>query len=78
MTDGEKVVDFAGHQGKSYNGGNGNGHNLHGRVSALEARLDYLAKKEDIQGLKVWILCGTIGGIIIAATMCISVLKLFG
>ena len=27
----------------------GNGRDIHGRVSAIEARLDYLATKEDIQ-----------------------------
>ena len=29
--------------------GGGNGHDLHGRVSALEAHLQHLATKEDIQ-----------------------------
>lgn len=35
--------------------GNGNGHDLHGRVSALEARLDYLATKEDIRRIEALI-----------------------
>ena len=30
-------------------GGNGNGQNLHGRLSAMEAHLPYLATKEDIR-----------------------------
>lgn len=34
---------------QAVHGGGGNGHDLHGRVSAIEARLDYLATKEDIQ-----------------------------
>ncbi|MCY4462157.1 MAG: hypothetical protein OXC26_17475 [Albidovulum sp.] len=34
---------------------NGNGRNLHGRVSALEAHLHHLATKEDISEIKVLI-----------------------
>lgn len=33
-------------------GGNGNGQNLHGRLSAVEAHLQYLATKEDIQRIE--------------------------
>ncbi len=36
-------------------GGGGNGHGLHGRVSAIEARLDYLATKEDIRRVEALI-----------------------
>ena len=33
-------------------GGNGNGNNLHGRVSALEAHLQHLATKNDLSALR--------------------------
>lgn len=36
-------------------GGNGNGKDLHGRVSALEAQLQYLATKEDIRRIETLI-----------------------
>ena len=34
---------------ESSSGGGGNGHDVHARVSAIEARLDYLATKSDIE-----------------------------
>ena len=62
-----------------------NGRDLHGRVSAIEARLDYLATKEDIQrveklisdreaSLQRWMI-----GILLAAigTTIAALLKLF-
>ena len=36
-------------------GGNGSDRELYGRVSALEAHLQHLATKEDIQGVKILI-----------------------
>ena len=36
-------------------GGGGNGHDLHGRVSALEAHMQHLATKEDVQEIKTLI-----------------------
>ena len=35
--------------------GNGGSHDLHGRVSAIEARLDYLATREDIRRVEALI-----------------------
>ena len=37
---------------QSAGGGDGNGRNLHGRVSAIEAHLQHLATKEDIAEVK--------------------------
>ena len=59
--------------GRPAGSGNGGGHNLHGRVSALEAQFGYLATKEDIQKLKVWVLAGTIG----AGVLALSVAAIF-
>ncbi|MCY4261187.1 MAG: hypothetical protein OXC91_13115 [Rhodobacteraceae bacterium] len=39
----------------SNGGNNGNGREIHGRLTALETRMEYLATKEDIAGLKTHI-----------------------
>ena len=50
------------------------------RLARLEARFDtevkYLATKEDIQKVKVWILVGVLGGMIAAAGIAIGILSL--
>ena len=66
--------------------GGGNGHDLHGCASVIEARLDYLATKEDIQrlekrisdreaSLQRWLI-----GVLLAAigTLGVAIVKLFG
>lgn len=58
-------------------GGDGNGNDLHGRVSAIEARMDYLATKSDVESIKTWALKGALAGMVLAATLTIAVLKLF-
>ena len=40
------------HPQRTVTSSGGNGQDLHGRLSALEARLDYLATKEDIGEVK--------------------------
>ena len=47
--------------------------NLHGRVSAIEASLDYLATKEDVKDIKIWALAG----MVLAAAPSIGILRLF-
>ena len=66
-------------------GGNGNDGRLRGaeeRLARLETRLDtvlpYLATKEDIQKIKVWTLAGVLGGIVLAVTVALTFLKVFG
>ena len=61
----ENVTPLHTQQRVTGNGG-GDGHDLHGRVSALEATLKHLATKEDIQKLRVWVLGGVIGAGVIA------------
>ena len=61
----ENVTPLHAQQRVTGNGG-GDGHDLHGRVSALEASLKHLATKEDIQKLRVWVLGGVIGAGVIA------------
>jgi len=34
------------------------------RLARLEARMDFLATKEEIQKIKVWVLSGVLGGIV--------------
>lgn len=47
------------------------------RLAALEARMEYLATKEDIQKLEVWVLGGVIGAIIAGCTMAFGAARLF-
>ena len=46
------------------------------RLAKLEGRMDYLATKEDIQKIKVWVLSGVLGGMVAAATITVAVVKL--
>ena len=48
------------------------------QVAALNARMEYVATKEDVQKIKVWVLGGLIAGLIGAATVAVSVVKLLG
>ena len=64
--------------GRPVGGGNGGSQDLYGRVSALEAKLSYLATKEDIQKLKVWVLAGTIGAGVIALSIAAVFVKWLG
>ena len=57
--------------------GGGGGNTIDGRLSRLETRVEYLATKEDIQKLKVWVLAGVLGGTMLAAGLALGVLKLF-
>ena len=45
-------------------------------VAVLKTHMGYLATKEEIQSVKVWILCGVLGGMAVAATLAISIFKL--
>ncbi len=62
----------------SGDGNGGNGRDLHGRLSKLEARMDYLATKSDVEQIKTWALKGALGGMVLAATLAIGILKIFG
>lgn len=44
-------------------------HDVHGRVSAIEAHLQHLATKSDINGVKVWVLSGVVAAFVIALTL---------
>ena len=46
--------------GASSGDGGGGGSKLEARLSSLETRIEYLATKEDVQKLKVWILGGVL------------------
>lgn len=69
----------------AHGGGNGNGTNLHGRLSALEAELKHLATKEDIRRVEALIaqreaslqrwLIGVIGGA--AVTLAVALVRTF-
>ena len=57
--------------------GGGGGIGVEHRLARLEARVEYLTTKEDIQKVKVWVLVGVLGGMGIAATLAVGILKLF-
>lgn len=57
--------------------GGGQGDDLRERVAKLEAHLQHLATKTDVEGIKTWALRGAIGGMVLAASLSIAVLKLF-
>lgn len=45
------------------------------RVAAIEAHLQHLATKEDLQKLKVWMLSGVIGGMGLAAAIATAIAR---
>lgn len=59
--------------GKSGDGGG----NFGERLAAVETHVQYLATKEDIAQVKVWILSGVIGGAVIATGLAIAVIRIF-
>ena len=67
--------------GKSPTGPTGNGTEIRERLARLEQKVDdmkeHMATKTDISNLKVWILSGTLGSIIVAATIAAVVVKAF-
>ena len=48
-----------------------------GRVAALEARMDYLATKADLEAMKTWVVKGVVAGMGLAAVVALAILKLF-
>lgn len=66
-----KVVDIKAPTGTPLsNGGNGGEHNLHGRLSALEAHMQHMATK-------AWVLGGVVGGMVSAALITLAIIKFF-
>lgn len=61
--------------GRNGNGG-GNGR-LESRVAVLESELKHLATKADVLGLKIWVLGGVIGGMIVASGLATAISRLF-
>ncbi len=43
----------------------------------MKGCLESIATKEDIQKVKVWVLSGILGGMVLAATLAIGIAKLF-
>ena len=56
-------------------GGGGGKTTLEARVAALETHMHYLATKEDIQKIKVWVLGGLLGGISLAAMLILASIR---
>ncbi len=51
---------------------------IESRLTKIETQLQYTATKEDLQKLKVWVLGGLMGGMTLAATAVVIVLRLMG
>ena len=55
--------------------GGGSGSGVEGRVATLEARIQYLATKEDIQKIKVWVLGGVVGAMVLGVGIAFTVAR---
>ena len=58
-------------------GSNGGGGNYGERLARIEASLRYMANKEDIQKIKVWVLSSILGGMSAAALLTVAIVKFF-
>ncbi len=61
----------------SASSGGGGGSNVEQRLARLETRIEYLATREDLQKVKVWVLGGVIGGMAVAVGLTLAILRLF-
>lgn len=62
------VVQFDSPAGRPGSSGGGNGGSNHGeRLARIEAKMEHVATKEDIQKLRVWVLGGVLAGLVFAA-----------
>ncbi len=57
--------------------GGGNGGSIEERLVKLETHVQYLATKEDIQKLKVWVLGGVVGGMVLAVTITLAIARIW-
>ena len=57
-------------------GSNGGGGNYGERLARIEASLEHMATKEDIQKIKVWVLSGILGGVSVTALLTAAIMKL--
>ena len=47
------------------------------KVLVIQTDFKHLATTRDVEKVKVWVLAGVVGGMIVAASLAISILKLF-
>ena len=58
-------------------GGGGGGSRIEERLAALETHLQYLATKEDIQKLKIWVLGGVIAAGVAGLGVAVLIVRLW-
>ena len=58
-------------------GGSGGGDNYAERLASLEANMKHLATQNDVTKVKVWVLSGVLGGMVIAASIATFIAKIF-
>lgn len=64
--------------GRRGTAGDGEGRSQFGeRLARIEAKMEHVATKEDIQQLKVWVLGGVLGALGLAVVAATGVAKLF-
>lgn len=59
-------------------GGGGGGGDLAQRITRLEVRMDYLATKEDLKDIKIWILGGVIASFVTVGGLALVIWRVFG
>lgn len=70
----ENVVPITSGSGSDSTGGGGN---YGERLARVETKLEHMATKEDIQKIKVWILGGILGSVVLAMSVFFTILKFF-
>ncbi len=58
-------------------GGGGGKTTLEARVAQLESHMRYLATKEDIKKIKVWVLGGLLGGLPVVLLLALAIIRMF-
>lgn len=72
----DNVVKMEHPSGSPTNGGSGNGgNNTRERIARIEAKMEHVAMKEDVLNLKIWILSSVIAGMLAAAGLTFTIIR---
>lgn len=79
----DKIVPFRPNPGNAGPGGGGGDgvdarlRAVEDRLARLETRMEYMATKEDIQKLKIWVLGGVLSSVVAAIPIALLVVKVY-
>lgn len=78
----DNVIPFQSNQKAGPGGGGGDGVDarlraVEERLVRLETRMDYMATKEDLKDLKIWVLGSALGSVVAAIPIILLVVKVF-